>query len=178
MALLDTGDMFPDLTIHQAGAGELNIPDAFDGHIGVVLFYRGSWCPFCNAQLRSFQQAEWALKNAGARVLALSTDDEQARTRPHRRARTHVSRWARCRCLRSPPQPGRSSTKIRSTFSRCGPPTRACRHRVRFELTLGEVTGVGRGWSTQSMMRLSPELMVALYGSSSRTAICGGAPSG
>jgi uncharacterized protein with PIN domain len=23
---------------------------------GVMLFYRGSWCPYCNAQLRAFQR--------------------------------------------------------------------------------------------------------------------------
>jgi peroxiredoxin len=77
MPRLDAGDKFPHLTLHQAGGGDLTIPDAFEGHFGVVLFYRGSWCPFCNAQLRTFQLAEWALKNVDARVVALSTDDEQ-----------------------------------------------------------------------------------------------------
>jgi peroxiredoxin len=41
-----------------------------------VLFYRGSWCPYCNAQLRAFQRASEALGEAGVRVAALSVDSE------------------------------------------------------------------------------------------------------
>jgi peroxiredoxin len=42
----------------------------------VVLFYRGSWCPYCNAQLRAFQRATESLGEVGASVVALSIDDE------------------------------------------------------------------------------------------------------
>jgi peroxiredoxin len=41
-----------------------------------VLVYRGSWCPYCNAQLRAFQRATAALDEVGAKVVALSVDDE------------------------------------------------------------------------------------------------------
>ena len=46
------------------------------GERTVVLFYRGGWCPYCNAQLRSFQRALHKLAELGARVVALSIDDE------------------------------------------------------------------------------------------------------
>jgi hypothetical protein len=36
------------------------------GGFGVVLFYRGSWCPYCNAQLRAFQRATAGLAEVGA----------------------------------------------------------------------------------------------------------------
>lgn len=39
-------------------------------------FFRGSWCPYCNAQLRAFDKASQALAESGARVVALSVDDE------------------------------------------------------------------------------------------------------
>jgi peroxiredoxin len=42
----------------------------------VVLFYRGSWCPYCNAQLRAFQRSLDSLASAGATIVALSVDDE------------------------------------------------------------------------------------------------------
>ena len=45
---------------------------------GVLLFYRGSWCPYCNAQLRAFQRAGGVLADAGVRVAALPVDDEAA----------------------------------------------------------------------------------------------------
>ena len=48
------------------------------GSYGVVLIYRGSWCPYCNAQLAAFSRALDALTGLGVRVVALSVDDEEA----------------------------------------------------------------------------------------------------
>jgi peroxiredoxin len=76
MALLHPGDKFPALTVPQAGGGSLALPDDLDGRYGVVLFYRGAWCPYCNAQLRAFQRAKDDLAEVGAQVVALSVDDE------------------------------------------------------------------------------------------------------
>jgi peroxiredoxin len=76
MTLLYPGDPFPALTLTQPGGQSLTVPDVLGGGFGVVLFYRGSWCPYCNAQLRAFQRAGEALAEAGARVVALSVDDE------------------------------------------------------------------------------------------------------
>ena len=75
MPLLKPGDAFPVLTFPQVGGGSFTIPDVFDAAYGVVLFYRGSWCPYCNAQLRAFQRARDSLNNEGAIVVALSVDD-------------------------------------------------------------------------------------------------------
>lgn len=76
MTLLQPGDAFPSLTLPQAGGGSLTLPDALAGDFGVVLFYRGSWCPYCNAQLRAFQRASDSLAEVGVKVVALSVDDE------------------------------------------------------------------------------------------------------
>jgi len=77
MPLLNPGDPFPRLTISTTGGQELTIPDAFAGDFAVVLFYRGSWCPYCNAQLRAFERASKALADNGIRVAALSVDDKE-----------------------------------------------------------------------------------------------------
>jgi thiol-disulfide isomerase/thioredoxin len=58
------------------GGETLTVPDAFAGDFAAVLFYRGAWCPYCNAQLGAFQRAGEALAGAGIRVAALSADDE------------------------------------------------------------------------------------------------------
>ncbi len=76
MALLHPGEKFPALTVALPGGGSLRLPEALDGHFGVVLFYRGSWCPYCNAQLRAFQRAKDSLAAAGGKVVALSADNE------------------------------------------------------------------------------------------------------
>jgi peroxiredoxin len=41
-----------------------------------VLFYRGAWCPYCNAQLSAFQRALHGLAEMDVTVVALSVDDE------------------------------------------------------------------------------------------------------
>ena len=59
-----------------AGGGTLVLPDVLAGGFGVVLFYRGSWCPYCNAQLRAFQRSADDLAGVDASMVALSVDDE------------------------------------------------------------------------------------------------------
>ena len=77
MPLLNPGDPFPQLAISTIDGQPLTLPDAFAGHFGVVLFYRGAWCPYCYAQLRAFERASQALADAGIRVAALSVDDRE-----------------------------------------------------------------------------------------------------
>ena len=76
MPLLGPGATFPALSVTPPGGPSLTVPDALVGDFGVVLFFRGSWCPYCNAQLRAFQRAAGSLAETGIKVVALSVDDE------------------------------------------------------------------------------------------------------
>ena len=76
MPLLHPGDPFPELTLTVPGGRTVMVPMMFASQFGVVLFYRGAWCPYCNAQLRDFQRARATLADAGVQVVALSVDDE------------------------------------------------------------------------------------------------------
>jgi peroxiredoxin len=76
MPLLHPGDPFPEMTLTVVGGETVTVPAIFVGQFGVVLFYRGAWCPYCNAQLRAFQRASATLADAGVQVVALSVDDE------------------------------------------------------------------------------------------------------
>jgi peroxiredoxin len=76
MPLLHPGDTFPELSLTAPGGEIVTIPEGFAGQFGVVLFTRGAWCPYCNAQLRAFHRARTILGEAGIRVAALSVDDE------------------------------------------------------------------------------------------------------
>ena len=49
MAMLSNGDTFPTLTIDAVGGGTISLPDDLAGSFGVILIYRGSWCPYRNA---------------------------------------------------------------------------------------------------------------------------------
>ncbi len=74
--LLHPRDQFPSLTVARPGGGTLRLPDDLAGHFGVILFYRGSWCPYCNAQLSAFQRSLDHLADIDTLVAALSVDDE------------------------------------------------------------------------------------------------------
>jgi peroxiredoxin len=74
--LLEPGDRFPAIPVAVAGDEAIVLPDALAGRFGVVLLFRGKWCPYCNAQLRAFQRAQERLAELGIRVVALSVDDE------------------------------------------------------------------------------------------------------
>jgi peroxiredoxin len=76
MTLLHPGDPFPTLTVALPEGRALRLPDALAGHYGVLLFYRGSWCPYCNAQLRAFQRSLDRFADLDTQVIALSVDDE------------------------------------------------------------------------------------------------------
>jgi len=73
---LQNGQQFPSLSVPTVGGGTISLPDDLTGSYGIVLLYRGSWCPYCNAQLASFSRASGKLAELGARVVALSVDDE------------------------------------------------------------------------------------------------------
>src|SRR5206468_2430567 len=75
-ALLNPGDHFPAITVSPVDAPPVDLPDALAGHFAVVLFNRGSWCPYCNAQLRAFQRATDKLTELGVKVVSMSVDDE------------------------------------------------------------------------------------------------------
>jgi peroxiredoxin len=74
MALLNPGDPFPSLTLTRPGGERLTVPDAFEGGFGVVLFYRGSWCPYCNLALHALQAILLALTAKGVTLVAITPE--------------------------------------------------------------------------------------------------------
>jgi peroxiredoxin len=75
MPRLNNGDAFPTLTLDTVLDGALSVTNHLSGHYGVVLMYRGSWCPYCNAQLSAFARAKQKLDELGIRVVVLSVDN-------------------------------------------------------------------------------------------------------
>src|ERR1700751_2487472 len=107
MTVLQPGEPFPPLTVALPGGRTLRLPDALAGRFGVVLYYRGSWCPYCNAQLSAFQQSLDSRADLDIAVVALPADDETTTADPiarhgprlpgrsqrrHRRHRAHDRR--------------------------------------------------------------------------------------
>ena len=76
MTSLAPGDPFPAISVTPVDGESFELPAALAGHYAVVLFYRGAWCPYCNAQLRAFARAQEKLEELDVKVVALSVDDE------------------------------------------------------------------------------------------------------
>jgi peroxiredoxin len=75
--MLQNGDIFPSLTFARTGGGEIHLPGDLAGGFGVILFHRGSWCPYCNAQLAAFARAADKLAGEGIKVASVSVDDRE-----------------------------------------------------------------------------------------------------
>ncbi len=54
---LAVGDRAADFELPNARGQRVRLADRLERGPVVLIFYRGAWCPFCNLQLRSFQQA-------------------------------------------------------------------------------------------------------------------------
>ena len=75
MALLKNGDRFPRLVAKNVAGGEITLPEDLAGSFGVVLIYRGAWCPLCREQLSAYAAARSALDDLGVKIVALSVDE-------------------------------------------------------------------------------------------------------
>lgn len=76
MSRLNYGQPLPPLDVAAVGGGTISLPGDLAGSYGIILIYRGSWCPYCNAQLAAFSRALDTLSDLNAKVVALSVDDE------------------------------------------------------------------------------------------------------
>lgn len=70
---LKVGDSVKDFTLLNALAKEVSLSDVLkDNNFAVLSFYRGTWCPYCNLELKALQGINDELKALGASLLAIS----------------------------------------------------------------------------------------------------------
>lgn len=68
------GKKAPDFTLESFKAGTFSLKDALKNGPVVVTFYRGGWCPYCNLQLRAYEERIADFKKAGATIIAISPE--------------------------------------------------------------------------------------------------------
>ncbi|WP_028117817.1 peroxiredoxin-like family protein [Ferrimonas senticii] len=68
------GMQVPAITVQNSAGEALSLNQLLAQKPSLVLFYRGGWCPYCNAQLAGLQQIEAQLKQLGVQVLALAPE--------------------------------------------------------------------------------------------------------
>jgi len=72
---LSAGASIPQDSVVRTMSGEpFSLNEAVRDNPTVLMFYRGGWCPYCNAHLRDLQETEAELQQLGYQILAVSTD--------------------------------------------------------------------------------------------------------
>ena len=66
------GDTAPDFTLTDAVGKKVRLYDKTAEGPVILTFYRGGWCPFCNLQLRSYQEVLPQFQELGATLIAVS----------------------------------------------------------------------------------------------------------
>lgn len=69
---LDVGDEAPDFSLPDARGNQVRLSDRLVQGPVVLTFYRGSWCPYCNLELRAYQAGLPEFERAGASLVAVS----------------------------------------------------------------------------------------------------------
>ncbi|OXA92076.1 peroxiredoxin-like family protein [Flavobacterium hercynium] len=74
IAPLLIGEKIPNITLKTPDNTDVNISDLFKNKKTVLVFYRGGWCPYCNAHLQAMAEAEKQILELGYQVIAVSPD--------------------------------------------------------------------------------------------------------
>ena len=72
--VLETGKNAPTFALDDQHGNSKNSADLLGQGPLVLTFYRGFWCPYCNAELAHIQQFVEQIQNAGATLLAISPE--------------------------------------------------------------------------------------------------------
>lgn len=71
---LKPGDSAPPISLDNAKGETVNVGALLKHGPVIVTFYRGGWCPYCNLELKAFQQVLPEIKAAGASLVAISPE--------------------------------------------------------------------------------------------------------
>ncbi len=72
---LNVGAKMPAFSLKDANGKIVESRDLLKEGNLVVVFYRGSWCPFCNLYLRNLQKNMPQIKAAGGNLVAVSVEN-------------------------------------------------------------------------------------------------------
>ena len=68
------GDTFKDFTLTNQNGQTQSLDNLVSQGPVVITFYRGGWCPYCNLELRAYQEALADIKAAGATLVAITPE--------------------------------------------------------------------------------------------------------
>ncbi|NDI36797.1 peroxiredoxin-like family protein [Chengkuizengella sediminis] len=72
---LKVGDIAPDFTLKNAVGEEVHLYEELNKGPVILSFYRGEWCPYCNLEVRAYQQKINEITELGAQLFAISPEE-------------------------------------------------------------------------------------------------------
>ncbi|MEM6823030.1 MAG: peroxiredoxin-like family protein [Verrucomicrobiota bacterium] len=69
---LGVGDLAPNFTLPDAKGHSVTLSERLKDGPAIITFYRGGWCPYCNLELRAYQQILTDIRDAGGSLIAVS----------------------------------------------------------------------------------------------------------
>ncbi|MDO6804689.1 peroxiredoxin-like family protein, partial [Wenyingzhuangia sp. 1_MG-2023] len=81
------GQTAPDFSLPNASGEPVSLAAMLANGPVVIAFYRGSWCPYCNLELRALQARLADIHGLGAELIAISPQmPDESLTQPERGA--------------------------------------------------------------------------------------------
>ena len=71
------GSKVPDAKLKDQTGNDVSLHDIIANKNTAVIFYRGSWCPYCNTHLQELAAAESELIELGYQIIAISPDSPE-----------------------------------------------------------------------------------------------------
>lgn len=68
------GDQAPDIVLPDAHGKPFEVAALLAKGLVIVTFYRGGWCPYCNLELKAYQEVLPRIREAGASLVAISPE--------------------------------------------------------------------------------------------------------
>lgn len=78
--VLKQGDTLIDFSLPNVHGNLINLKESLINGPVILSFYRGGWCPYCNLQLKSYQDHLNQFKEYGAQLIAVSPETRDAAT--------------------------------------------------------------------------------------------------
>jgi peroxiredoxin len=72
--MLKVGDHAPAIVLKNAKGATVDIGTLLEKGPVIVTFYRGGWCPYCNLELKAYQEILPQIAAAGASLVAISPE--------------------------------------------------------------------------------------------------------
>lgn len=71
---LKRGENAPDFSLPDVNGNIISLSEELKKGPIILNFYRGGWCPYCNQELRAFQNIIEDIRNAGGQLIAVSPE--------------------------------------------------------------------------------------------------------